>query len=172
MRRNGYCTHIGNELFAIFESTDCKGRLNFLEILLRPYTDYVIDEVAVAYWKEQGLPTRLMEKLNQGPGQFSDAPAWRAYLEELAITGERHVRISSEGALLASLIAGVSPDLGTVSNGAGQFDVFVHIACSIHAERPLARKVTYSDAEPTVIERARQRIGRRMAVNPSRKGAG
>jgi hypothetical protein len=159
MGRNGYCTHIGNELFASFESTDSKSRLNFLEILLRPYTDYVIDEVAVAYWKEQGLPARFVQKLNQGPGQFSDAPAWRAYLEELAITGERHVRIASEGALLASLIAhGVSPDLGIVSDGAGQFDVFVHVACWIHAERPLARMVTYSDAELAVIERVRQQI--------------
>ena len=31
--RNGYCTHIGNDLFATFESTDSKSRLNFLEVL-------------------------------------------------------------------------------------------------------------------------------------------
>ena len=30
---NGSCTHIGNELFAYFESTDSKSRLNFLEVL-------------------------------------------------------------------------------------------------------------------------------------------
>ena len=30
---NGFCTHIGNELFASFASTDSKSRLNFLEIL-------------------------------------------------------------------------------------------------------------------------------------------
>jgi hypothetical protein len=26
---NGFCTHIGNELFAYFESTDSKSRQNF-----------------------------------------------------------------------------------------------------------------------------------------------
>ena len=33
---NGYCTPVGNELFASFESTNGKSRLNFLEILRRP----------------------------------------------------------------------------------------------------------------------------------------
>ncbi len=28
-RKNGYCTHIGNKLFAWFESTDSKSRINF-----------------------------------------------------------------------------------------------------------------------------------------------
>ena len=41
---NGSCTHIGNELFAYFASTESKSRLNFLEILRRPHTDYVINE--------------------------------------------------------------------------------------------------------------------------------
>ena len=31
--KNGYCTVIGNDLFAYFESTDSKSRLNFLEVL-------------------------------------------------------------------------------------------------------------------------------------------
>src|SRR6202043_1961521 len=30
--RNGYCNVIGNELFACFESTDTKSRLNFLQV--------------------------------------------------------------------------------------------------------------------------------------------
>jgi hypothetical protein len=37
---NGFCTHIGNELFAYFESTDSKSRQNFLEVLRGAYTDY------------------------------------------------------------------------------------------------------------------------------------
>ena len=31
--KNGYCTHIGNELFAWFQSTDSKSRINFLGLL-------------------------------------------------------------------------------------------------------------------------------------------
>jgi hypothetical protein len=37
--QTGYCTHIGNDLFAYFESTDSKSRLNFLAILRSPHTD-------------------------------------------------------------------------------------------------------------------------------------
>jgi hypothetical protein len=31
--KNGYCTHIGNELFAWFRSTESKSRINFLSCL-------------------------------------------------------------------------------------------------------------------------------------------
>ena len=100
-----------------------------------------------------------MEKLCQGPRQFGDATEWHARLQELGITAERHVRIASEGALLGSLIAhGVSAELGILSDGAGQFNVLVHIACWIHAERPLTRMVPYSDEHRTAIEKVRQRI--------------
>lgn len=34
---NGYCTHIGNEWFAYFESSYSKSRINFLEILRGAY---------------------------------------------------------------------------------------------------------------------------------------
>jgi Transposase IS66 family len=157
--RNGYCTHIGNDLFATFESTDSKSRLNFLEVLRRPHTDYVINDVASAYFERQKLAEAVREKLGQGPREFADQPAWDARLQELEITAERHVRIATEGALLGSLIAhGVSPALAILSDGAPQFDVLVHASCWIHAERPLARMVPYSDEHRTAIEKVRQRI--------------
>jgi hypothetical protein len=31
--KNGYCTHIANECFSWFESTDTKSRINFLRLL-------------------------------------------------------------------------------------------------------------------------------------------
>jgi Transposase IS66 family len=157
--RNGYCTHIGNDLFATFESTDSKSRLNFLEVLRGPQTDYVINDMATAYWERQKLAEAVREKLGQGPREFADRSAWDAHLQALGITGERHVRIATEGALLGSLIAqGVSPMLAILSDGAPQFDVLVHAACWIHAERPLARMVPYSDEHRTAIEGVRQRI--------------
>jgi Transposase IS66 family. len=157
--RNGYCTQIGNDLFASFESTNSKSRLNFLELLRRPHTDYVINEIAVNYWEEQKLAAAVVEKLRQGPYQFGVATEWHARLLELGITAERHIRIASEGALLGSLIAhGVSSELGILSDGAGQFDVLVHIACWIHAERPLTRMVPYSAEHRAAIEAVRERI--------------
>jgi len=157
--RNGYCTHIGNDLFATFESTDSKSRLNFLEVLRRPHIDYVINEVATAYWERQKLAAAVREKLGQGSREFADRSAWDAHLQALEIAGERHIRIATEGALLGSLIAqGVSPDLAILSDGAPQFDVLVHASCWIHAERPLARMVPSSDEHRAAIEGVRQRI--------------
>jgi hypothetical protein len=157
--RNGYCTVIGNDLFACFESSDSKSRLNFLQVLHGSQPLYAINETTLAYWERQELAAALMEKLSQGPRQFTDEPAWQAWLVELAITGERHVRIATEGALLGGLVErGVSPELVVLSDGAPQFDVFVHASCWIHAERPLARMVPYHDAHRAIIEKIRAQI--------------
>ena len=156
---NGYCTHIGNELFAVFESTESKSRLNFLEILRQPHTDYVINEIAVTYWQGQKLAAAVVERLGQGPPTVADSAAWQAHLQDLKITDPRHVRIATEGALLGSLIAhGVSPELTILSDGAPQFVVLRHAACWLHAERPLARLVPYSDQHRAAIETVRQSI--------------
>jgi transposase IS66 family protein len=156
---NGACTQIGNEFFAAFASTQSKSRLNFLELLRQPHTDYVINETAVAYWRRQKLPEAVMDQLRRGPQAFADTAAWQARLRELGITRERHVRIASEGALLGSLIAhGVSPELVILSDGAGQYDVLVHAACWIHAERPLARLIPYSEGHRAAIAKVRGQI--------------
>jgi hypothetical protein len=157
--RNGYCTAIGNDLFACFESTDSKSRLNFLQVLHGRQRLYAINDTTLAYWERQELAAALMEKLRLGPQQFTDEPAWQARLAELGITGERHVRLATEGALLGGLVErGVSPGLVVLSDGAPQFDVFVHASCWIHAERPLARLVPYHEAHRAVIEKRRAQI--------------
>jgi len=156
---NGFCTHIGNELFAFFASTESKSRLNFLEILWRPHTDYQINEQTVAYWQRQKLSAAVMDKLRRGPQAFVDTAAWQSRLRALGITRPRHVRIATEGALLGSLIAhGVSPELVVLSDGAPQYDVFVHAACWLHAERPLARMIPYSDKHRAAIAKVRGQI--------------
>jgi len=156
---SGFCTHIGNELFASFASTDSKSRLNFLEVLRRPHADYVINETTVAYWQRQKLPAAVVDQLRRGPRAFVDTAAWQGRLRELGITKRRHVRIASEGALLGSLIAhGVSPQLAILSDGAGQYDVLAHAACWIHAERPLARLIPYSDEHRAAIAKVRHEI--------------
>lgn len=157
--KNGYCTHIGNELFAYFESTDSKSRLNFLQILRRPHADYVINDIALAYWERQELAAGVVEALTSGAQAFADSAAWEARLAELGICGERHVRIATEGALLGSLIAhGVSPKLIILSDGAPQFVVLVHALCWIHAERPLVRMIPYSEPHRAAIAKVRDHI--------------
>jgi hypothetical protein len=157
--RNGYCTVIGNNLFACFESSASKSRLNFLQVLQGAHRDYALNEAALAYWKQQQLSPVIIQKLSQGPQQFAGEATWQVRLQELEITGERYVRITTEGALLGGLIArGVSPDLVILSDGAPQFDLFVHASCWVHAERPLARLVPHNDEHRTAIEKVRQQI--------------
>jgi hypothetical protein len=157
--KNGYCTHIGNEFFAYFASTDSKSRLNFLEVLRGEHRDYLVNEVAVAYWQKYELAAALITSLTEGPTRFTDAAAWNARLQALGVSGTRLVRIATEGALLGSLIAhGVSPELLVLSDGAGQFTILVHAACWVHAERPLARMIPHTEEHRLEIERIRQQI--------------
>jgi len=156
---NGSCLLIGNDLFAYFHSSDSKSRLNFLETLRQPGTDYVINEVALAYWADQELSTALINALAAGPRSFADAAAWQAHLRASGVTAARPVRITTEGALLGSLIEhGVSPELVVLSDGAGQFDVLVHASCWLHAERPLARMIPFCEAHRVVIAGVRHQI--------------
>lgn len=156
---NGYCTHIGNEFFAYFASTDSKSRINFLEVLRGGHRDYVLNEVAVAYWQKYELSAALIASLAEGPVHFADAAAWNAHLQTLGISGTRLVRITTEGALLGSLMAhGVSPELTVLSDGAGQFTILVHAACWVHAERPLQRMIPHNEEHRLAIERVRQQL--------------
>jgi hypothetical protein len=156
---NGFCTVIRNDLFTYFESTDSKSRLSFLQVLQSGGRAYAINEMTLTYWERQELSAELVQKLSHGPRAFAEESAWQARLAELAITGERHVRIATEGALLGGLVAcGVSPNLGVLSDGAQQFFVFVHAACWVHAERPLARMVPHNEEHRAVIDKVRDQI--------------
>jgi hypothetical protein len=55
--RNGYVTHIGNELFAWFSSTGSKSRVNFLELLRVVHQDYVLKEAARIhhFWRNRRI---------------------------------------------------------------------------------------------------------------------
>jgi hypothetical protein len=159
--KNGYCTVIGNDLFAYFQSSDSKSRLNFLQVLQGPGRgrDYAINETTLAYWQRQKLPAAMVARLTQGPQVFATDDAWKARLAELAITDERHVRLTTEGALLGGLIArGVSAELVVLSDGAPQFVILVHAACWVHAERPLAKLVPHNEEHRTAIENIRKQI--------------
>jgi hypothetical protein len=157
--QNGYSTVIGNEWFTSFESTANKSRLNFLQVLQGPQRDYVINQAARDYWEKYEIAAAIVAKLTDGPPHFTEEAAWQSRLQELAITGERHVRVLTEGALVGGLVSrGVSPDLTVLSDGAGQFVVFVHASCWIHIERPLPRLVPYNEEHRAAIEAARQTI--------------
>ena len=158
--KNGYCTHIGNEQFAYFASTDSKSRINFLALLRAGHEDYVLNDEALAYMQQQKLPKAPLDLLAaQLPKTLSDKKQWLAYLKQLNITTPRHVRIATEAALLGSAIEhGVHLDLAIISDDAGQFDVLLHALCWIHAERVFSKLIGFNDAQREALEACRSAI--------------
>lgn len=159
--KNGYCTHIGNELFAWFKSTESKSRINFLELLRGGRSEYAITTRALDYMSAQKLPKVQLERLAAcGKGVFEDQATWKAALEFLDFTDERHIRIATEGALLGGIVeqGHMNPGLVIVSDDAGQFDVLLHALCWVHAERAVNKLVGFNDAQIEALEAIRSRI--------------
>lgn len=152
--KNGFCTYIGNALFAWFESTASKSRINFLQLLqggVGPDAGlrYVVDGAAVQYMKEEKLPAAPLQKLRLSKDtNFETIEAWQEHLKSLGIKKQRHVRIATEAALYAGCLAkGLRRDLVILSDDAGQFNVplMLHALCWIHAERLLKKTVPVTD---------------------------
>ena len=158
--KNGYCTHIGNDLFSWFESTPSKSRINFLKLLRAGGTDYVINEHALDHWQQQKLPLAPYRNLAADLGKtFDDDDRWSSYLRQLGIDSPHHIRIATEGALLGSVIEhGVSDKLVILSDDAGQFAVLIHALCWVHAERNIAKIIPMSSQGKEDQESIRNRI--------------
>jgi hypothetical protein len=158
--KNGYCTHIGNDWFAWFQSTESKSRVNFLELLRAGHTDYVVSGEALEYIVAQNLPKELTGKLAAAQGKvFPDKVSWQAALKAWGIRKDRHVRIATEGALLGSVLEhGLNPRLAIVSDDAGQFNVLCHALCWIHAERVLAKLLGFNDEQRAALEQIRTAV--------------
>jgi hypothetical protein len=160
--QNGYCTHIGNELFTWFASTESKSRINFLELLRAGQTDYVIDAAARAYMHRQQMPQAQL-RLFADDHTWGEPCLWEAHLHAVGLTTERHRRIATEGALVASLLThGVSPELVILSDDAGQFNVagFLHALCWIHAERTIHTLLPFSEENRAAQAGVRDQIWR------------
>ena len=158
--KNSYVTHIGNEWFAWFETTESKSRVNFLELLRAGHTDYVLNGEALEYMAAQRLPAEPLAKLAAAVDQvFADRGQWQAALHGCGITKKRHVRIATEGALLGSVLEhGFNRELAIVSDDAGQFNVLLHALCWIHAERVLAKLIGFNDSQRQALEQVRTEV--------------
>jgi hypothetical protein len=159
--KNGICTHIGNEWFAYFASTESKSRINFLKLLRAGGTSYVLGDEAYAYMREHKLPKEVMQRLmaEVGSRTFCDEAGFEKMLRDLHISNERHVRIVTEGSLLGSVVSqGIHPQLCIISDDAGQFNVLLHALCWIHAERTLAKLIGFSDEQRQALEVRRTEV--------------
>ncbi|KAB2926827.1 MAG: transposase, partial [Candidatus Contendobacter sp.] len=156
--QNGYCTYIGNERFAWFASTDSKSRVNVLE-LLQAERRYEVNAAALDYMAARGLAAGHGERLAAHPVVLTEADAWTTHLRRHLIDSPRAVTLATEGALIGGLAAqGFNLAIGLVSDDAGQFDLFVHGLCWVHAERPLSHLVPLNESDRRAIAWVRQQV--------------
>ena len=153
--RNGYCTHIGNDFFSYFKSTESKSRINFLKILRGNRTDYTFTSESFEYMHMYGL---VQPKYNRLKGAMeriiADENEWKSFLRMIGIRGEKETRIITEAALLGSILYhGINRDIVIVSDEAGQFEITLHHAlCWLHAERKLSVLIPINDYQRKIIE--------------------
>jgi hypothetical protein len=157
--KNGYCTHIGNEFFASFKSTDSKSRINFLKLLRAGKSDYILNDDAFQYMIGERLPKAPLTLLEEhSVKKFVADKQWQEHLEGLGITKPRHVKIATEGALLGSVLSQIPKGLVIVSDDAGQFNILNHALCWIHAERTLAKLIVPSTIKQQTLEDVRKQV--------------
>ena len=114
--------------------------------------------------QEHSLSGKVISRLSDHVTKtFADRAAWTAHLETLGITTlavhPDPVRIASEGALWGSIAAqGLLDDTVIVSDGAGQFDIGLHAACWVHAERLVHKLDAFTDDRRAAKEAIRDRI--------------
>lgn len=174
--RNGYCTHIGNESFAWFKSTESKSRINFLELLCAGKTGYLLNDDAFQYMIDGRLPKSSLSLLQASSiTAFMDSARWELHLKKVGIVKPRHIQIATEGALLANITSHTPKGLVIVSDDAGQFNILSHSLCWIHAERTLAKLIMPSTKKQEVLEKVRQQVWdfydelKTYKENPSKK---
>ena len=158
--KNGYCTHIGNELFAWFSSTESKSRLNFLSCLGQGRSQsYVLNAGAWAYMEQQKLPPVLLARLEDKTVAIKTLTDWETWLDKQGINAPRHRKIITEGVLMGGLLAhGIPANFSIISDDAGQFNVFDHALCWIHAERLINRLIPLNDAHVNAVDAVREQL--------------
>jgi hypothetical protein len=158
--KTGYCTAIGNELFAWFSSTESKSRVNFLSLLNKGIgATYVLNAGAFEYMTRQKLPELIQERLLKAADTLTAKTHWESWLDELKVIKPNHRKTVTEAALLGGLFAqGISADLGIMSDDAGQFNVFDHALCWIHAERVINRLIPLNPEQAVAVEQIRDLI--------------
>jgi hypothetical protein len=143
-------------LFAWFASTGSKSRINFLELLRQNRSDYVGNKEALSYMSRQALAPKYRTILKEGLTRFNDTKDWIKHLEDLKIETKRLVRIATEGALIGGLLDhSFSRNLVILSDDAGQFNIFQHALCWIHAERKINELIPYNNGQIRAIEAIR-----------------
>jgi hypothetical protein len=160
--KNAVCTHIGNEFFASFHTTDSKSRLNFLRLLCQPEECYSLNDEMLLALDLMGVPQALQQQLAAlDNAAYVGRAAFDEQLDEWGITSETHRTLVCEAALYGTLLSERWYDnLGLVSDDAPQFKLlgFVHGLCWVHAERKVSRLIPLTPKHQQAVENVRDQI--------------
>ena len=115
-------------------------------------TNYVLNSKAIEYMCINKLPKAQLQCLTTDDQWFANEAEWMAALAARDITKKGHIRIATEGTLLASVLAHrINPELVIISDDAGQFNVLLHGLCWIHAERTINKLVGFNDEQRKAV---------------------
>ena len=160
--QNAVCTHIGNELFASFHTTDSKSRLNFLRLLCQPEERYSLNEEMRMSLEFLGAPKKLLHRVAKYPDMtFAGRDVFCKQLSRWRITRESHRTLMCEAALYGTLLTERwYGDLALISDDAPQFKLFgfVHGLCWVHAERKVSRLIPLTTKHKQAVEKVRDQV--------------
>lgn len=160
--QNAVCTHIGNEWFASFHTTDSKSRLNFLRLLCPPEERYSRNEEMRTSRELWGAPQALQERIaSLEEAVYLGRDTFSKRLDRWRISSETHRTLVCEAALYGTLLTERwYDDLGLVSDDAPQFKLFgfVHGLCWVHAERKVSRLIPLTPKHQQAVEKVRDQI--------------
>jgi len=155
--KNAYCNCINSDLFTYFSTSGSKSRINFLEILRQDRSNYELNEAAWRYLDKVGLSPKYCEVLRayEQAGQvcFKDKEALEVFFDKHNWTAKYALKAITEALLIGTIVADGFDEQNLIhSDGAGQFDLFVHGLCWKHAERPLVKLLCYNEEQQTLLE--------------------
>jgi hypothetical protein len=156
------CTHIGNELFASFSTTDSKSRLNFLRLLCQGDDEqYRWCEESLESLRAFGVSKKLLAKMSRkSDGAWQNRAAWEQQLKKWRLGPKDQTRVS-EAALCGKLLTEAwYSRLGLVSDDAPQFKLFglIHGLCWVHGERKIDRLIPLTPSHRRAKEQSQQQF--------------
>jgi len=167
--KTGYCTYIGNEHFAFYESSFVKNRLNYLTCLaqaLPKMMGYALDHVALQYLKSiHAVSPRLMtmlESVKNAPEFFCDEMALERYLKRLGMISPRDLRLCKEAALFSPLKRFLFKhhEVLFITDEAGQFRLptMKHALCWLHVARKLKQLLPHTPEQRECIAKKEEQL--------------
>ena len=163
--KNGFCTYVGNDLFAYFNSTGSKSRLNFLTILLGDIKGYYLDEIALSYLKKQKPFSKktilLLSTIKYNPLYFINQDQLMIWLNKFGIQSTTEIRLCLEAGLYSQLYRyRLKSEFFLLSDEAKQFSLpFIqHALCWLHVERKIKELLPATETQAIMIKEKRDQF--------------